>query len=96
MGNMGHGKQHKKLHRSLSARIRAALAISQSRSRKPRGRFVVPLWYPSNPLFQDLLDLAEEEFGFDHPMGGLTVPCSEDYFVGLMSALNCWVSEQKL
>lgn len=51
---------------------------------------------PNNPLFQDLLDLAEEEFGFDHPMGGLTVPCSEDYFVGLMSALNCWVSEQKL
>ncbi|CAN1151303.1 Auxin-responsive protein SAUR23 [Linum perenne] len=21
--------------------------------------------------------MAEEEFGFDHPMGGLTIPCSE-------------------
>ncbi|KAK4797822.1 hypothetical protein SAY86_030148 [Trapa natans] len=97
MGNMGQGKQVKKsFHRSLSDKIRAALAGS---SNVPKGhfavylgetgrRFVVPLWYLKNPSFQDLLDMAEEEFGFNHPMGGLTIPCSEEYFVGLMSALN--------
>ncbi|KAL1318598.1 hypothetical protein AAHE18_15G217000 [Arachis hypogaea] len=24
--------------------------------------------------------LIPEEFGYDHPMGGLTIPCSEDVF----------------
>ncbi|OMP03140.1 hypothetical protein COLO4_10609 [Corchorus olitorius] len=32
-------------------------------------RFLVPLSYLNQPLFQDLLSKAEEEFGFDHPMG---------------------------
>jgi len=39
-------------------------------------------------LFKDLLDWAEEEFGFNHPMGGLTIPCTEDYFISLTSSLN--------
>ncbi|KAG5574328.1 hypothetical protein H5410_054462 [Solanum commersonii] len=29
---------------------------------------------------KDLLTQAEEQFGFDHPMGGLTIPCKEDVF----------------
>ncbi|KAK9108993.1 hypothetical protein Sjap_017053 [Stephania japonica] len=41
-------------------------------------RFVVPISCLNNPLFQDLLNQAEEEFGFDHPMGGLTIPCDEE------------------
>ncbi|KAG9135031.1 hypothetical protein Leryth_011538 [Lithospermum erythrorhizon] len=28
--------------------------------------------------FRELLSQAEEEFGFDHPTGGLTIPCRED------------------
>ncbi|KAA0049715.1 hypothetical protein IC582_001474 [Cucumis melo] len=52
-------------------------------------RFVIPIWYLNHPLFKDLLNLAEEEFGFDHPTGGLTIPCTEDYFISLTSALNC-------
>ncbi|CAN0902463.1 Auxin-responsive protein SAUR24 [Linum grandiflorum] len=51
-------------------------------------RFVVPVSYLSQPLFQDLLSMAEEEFGFDHPMGGLTIPCSEEGFVSVTSILN--------
>ncbi|RDX78871.1 hypothetical protein CR513_40783, partial [Mucuna pruriens] len=43
-------------------------------------RFVIPLSYLNQPLFQDLLSQAEKEFGYDHPMGGLTIPCSEDIF----------------
>lgn len=51
-------------------------------------RFVIPISFLNHPLFQDLLSRAEEEFGFDHPTGGLTIPCSEDYFINLTSALS--------
>ncbi|KAF8406543.1 hypothetical protein HHK36_008631 [Tetracentron sinense] len=51
-------------------------------------RFVVPISYLSQPSFQDLLSCAEEEYGFDHPMGGLTIPCNEDAFHNLISRLN--------
>ncbi|XP_049364724.1 auxin-responsive protein SAUR21-like [Solanum verrucosum] len=51
-------------------------------------RFIVPISYLSQPLFQDLLTQAEEQFGFDHPMGGLTIPCKEDVFVHLTSRLR--------
>ncbi|KAF3550230.1 hypothetical protein DY000_02009934 [Brassica cretica] len=33
-------------------------------------------------------NIIEEEFGFDHPMGGLTIPCTEDYFTSLASVLS--------
>ncbi|KAD6453912.1 hypothetical protein E3N88_08618 [Mikania micrantha] len=33
----------------------------------------------------ELLQLAEEQFGYDHPMGGLTIPCSEDMFSDIAS-----------
>ncbi|KAF7841081.1 auxin-induced protein X10A-like [Senna tora] len=48
-------------------------------------RFVVPISYLNEPEFQELLSMAEEEFGFDHPMGGLTIPCREETFVNLAS-----------
>ncbi|RVW93303.1 hypothetical protein CK203_022287 [Vitis vinifera] len=32
---------------------------------------------------------AEEEFGFDHPLGGLTIPCREEAFIDLTYSLNC-------
>ncbi|XP_031391049.1 auxin-responsive protein SAUR21-like [Punica granatum] len=50
-------------------------------------RYVVPLSYLKHSIFQDLLSQAEEEFGFDHPMGGLTIPCLEDIFISLTSYL---------
>ncbi|OVA12826.1 Auxin-induced protein [Macleaya cordata] len=51
-------------------------------------RFVVPLSYLNHSSFQDLLSRAEEELGFDHSMGGLTIPCDEDTFIDLTSRLN--------
>ncbi|KAI4332769.1 hypothetical protein L6164_017650 [Bauhinia variegata] len=48
-------------------------------------RFVIPISHLSQPSFQELLSQAEEEFGFHHPMGGLTILCSEDAF---LSCLN--------
>ena len=52
-------------------------------------RYVVPLSYLNHPAFQDLLLRSEEEFGFHHPMGGLTIPCTEEAFFNLTSSLNC-------
>ncbi|WRX16331.1 Small auxin-up RNA - like 10 [Theobroma cacao] len=90
-----HARQ--KLQRTLSARIRNAEATSNV----PKGhiavyvgegnrkRFVIPISFLNHPLFQDLLNRAEEEFGFNHPMGGLTIPCSEEYFISITTILNC-------
>ncbi|KAL4569731.1 hypothetical protein LXL04_025373 [Taraxacum kok-saghyz] len=47
---------------------------------KPK-RFIVPLTYLKHPSFQTLLKLSEEEFGYDHPIGGLTLPCKEETFI---------------
>jgi SAUR family protein len=44
--------------------------------------------YLNEPSFQDLLTKAEEEFGFNHPMGGLTIPCREDKFIDVLSILS--------
>lgn len=53
-----------------------------------RKRFVVPISYLNEPSFQDLLSQAEEEFGFNHLGGGLTIPCREDIFMDLTSRLS--------
>ncbi|XP_031285055.1 auxin-induced protein 15A-like [Pistacia vera] len=55
---------------------------------KKMKRFLVPVSYLNHPSFQDLLSKAEEEFGFDHPMGGLTIPCGEDVFIDVVSRIN--------
>ena len=89
-----HAKQI--LRRSLLA---ASKAVSSSAD-VPKGyfavyvgesekkRFVIPISYLSQSSFQGLLSQAEEEFGFDHPMGGLTIPCREDIFIDLTSRLG--------
>ncbi|OAY52414.1 auxin-responsive protein SAUR23 [Manihot esculenta] len=48
-------------------------------------RFIVPVSLLNKPSFQELLRKAEEEFGFHHPMGGITIPCREDVFIDLTS-----------
>ncbi|XP_030943459.1 auxin-responsive protein SAUR21-like [Quercus lobata] len=51
-------------------------------------RFILPISYLNEPSFQKLLSKVEDEFGFDHPMGGLTIPYGEDVFMDLTSRLN--------
>ncbi|XP_034898150.1 auxin-responsive protein SAUR21-like [Populus alba] len=51
-------------------------------------RFTVPISFLNQPSFQELLRIAEEEFGYNHPMGGLTLPCREDTFIDIISGLN--------
>ncbi|OMP03138.1 Auxin responsive SAUR protein [Corchorus olitorius] len=79
---------------------RSAMTSNKKASDVPKGffavyvgeselkRFVVPLSFLNQPLFQDLLSMAEEEFGFNHPMGGLTIPCHEDMFIDITSRLD--------
>lgn len=55
---------------------KGSLTVYVGESKKKR--FVVPISYLNQPLFQDLPSKAEEEFGFDHSMGGLTLPCNEE------------------
>ncbi|PON39760.1 Small auxin-up RNA [Parasponia andersonii] len=63
------------------------LAVYVGESFKKK-RFVIPVSFLNRPSFQELLNLAEDEFGFDHPMGGLTIPCREEGFIDLISRLN--------
>ncbi|OAY52412.1 auxin-responsive protein SAUR23 [Manihot esculenta] len=51
-------------------------------------RFIVPVSLLNKPSFQELLRKAEEEFGFSHSMGAITIPCREDIFIDLTSRLN--------
>ena len=39
-------------------------------------------------LFQELSSRADEEFGFDHQMSRLTIPCIEHYFLDLIFLLD--------
>lgn len=55
-------------------------------------RFLIPISYLNESIFQDLLVQAEEEYGFHHPMGGLTIPCREDIFTNVISHLTrIWI-----
>ncbi|KAL3621342.1 Auxin-responsive protein saur24 [Castilleja foliolosa] len=80
------------LRRSLSSEKRSTgvpkghFAVYVGENEKKR--FVIPVSFLNHHFFQELLSQAEEEYGFDHPMGGLTIPCSEDLFVNLTSILR--------
>ncbi|KAK9690975.1 hypothetical protein RND81_09G167900 [Saponaria officinalis] len=50
-------------------------------------RFVVPLTYLRYPAFQDLVRRAEEEFDYNHPMGGLTILCNKEAFIDITSQM---------
>ena len=51
--------------------------------------FVISISYLRHSSFQNLLSQAEEEFRFDHPLGGLIIPCREEAFIDLTCSLNC-------
>ncbi|GAA0165791.1 hypothetical protein Leryth_006802 [Lithospermum erythrorhizon] len=49
-----------------------------------RSRFIVPISLLANQDFQNLLQRAEEEFGFSYNDMGLTLPCDEQLFCSLL------------
>ena len=91
LARIAHGK--KALRRTLSGLKEAAMKsttvpkgyIAVYVGEDQKKRYVVPLTYLNEPAFQELLSMAEEEFGYEHPMGGLTIPCREDIFIDLTS-----------
>ncbi|XVE48935.1 hypothetical protein DITRI_Ditri01bG0041900 [Diplodiscus trichospermus] len=52
-------------------------------------RFVVPISILKNPWFQNLLSRAEKESGFNHPMGALTIPGTEEASIDHSCNLQC-------
>lgn len=53
-----------------------------------RIRYVIPISFLHQPVFQNLLRQAEEEFGFDHDRKGLTLSCRQDVFESIVSSLD--------
>ncbi|XP_015083273.1 auxin-responsive protein SAUR21-like [Solanum pennellii] len=85
-------KQFHKLHSAVArSQItdvpKGHLAVYVGETEKKQ-RYVVPIAYLNHSSFQELLQKAEEEFGFQHSMGGLTIPCNEDAFFHVTSRLN--------
>ncbi|XP_057788530.1 auxin-responsive protein SAUR20-like [Salvia miltiorrhiza] len=81
------------LRRSLSSERRSSEVIPKGHlavyvGDNEKKRFVIPVAYLNHPSFQELLFQAEEEFGFNHPMGGLTIPCSQESFVDFISGFS--------
>ena len=91
LAGIAHGK--KALRRTLSGLKEAAMRsttvpkgyVAVYVGEEEKKRYVVPLSYLNEPAFQELLSMAEGEFGYEHPMGGLTIPCREDIFIDLTS-----------
>lgn len=65
---------------------KGCLAVYVGENQKKR--FVIPISFLNEPSIQDLLSQVEQEFGFEHPMGGLTIPCREDVFLDITSRLH--------
>jgi SAUR family protein len=68
---------------------RGHMAVYVGEARK---RFVVPTACLSHPTFVTLLKRVEDEFGFHHRCGGLTIPCASEgdfaHIVGGMDATH--------
>ena len=73
---------------TMAAPPKGFLAVYVGEDQVQKKRYLVPISYLNQPSFQALLGKSEEEFGFDHPMGGLTIPCPEDTFINATSQLQ--------
>ncbi|KAL9238278.1 hypothetical protein vseg_012723 [Gypsophila vaccaria] len=82
-------KQYSKLHSKTQKGVpKGHVAVYVGDYNEEKKRYVVPLSCLSSPAFRDLLNRAEEEFGFNHPMGGLTIPCNEETFIDVCQQSN--------
>ncbi|KAF8069823.1 hypothetical protein N665_1131s0021 [Sinapis alba] len=64
------------------------LAVYVGEDQVQKKRYIVPVSYLNQPSFQALLTKSEEEFGFHHSMGLLTIACPEDAFINVTSWLK--------
>ncbi|TYI37790.1 hypothetical protein ES332_A03G238800v1 [Gossypium tomentosum] len=93
MCRVGLAQAKRMCHRSVSSRIRGLLGmkivpeghIEIYVGETSKSRFMIPISYLNHPLFEGLLNLAEDEFGFNHPMSGLTIPCEHFSLTKMMT-----------
>ncbi|KAG8046366.1 hypothetical protein GUJ93_ZPchr0008g13369 [Zizania palustris] len=80
-------RMHLARSRSTAADVpRGHFAVYVGESRK---RFVIPTAYLKHPSFVLLLKRVEDEFGFDHRCGGLTIPCTtEGTFASIVGGMG--------
>ncbi|XP_013596908.1 PREDICTED: auxin-responsive protein SAUR15 isoform X2 [Brassica oleracea var. oleracea] len=74
-----------------SSTPRGFMAVYVGENDDTKNRYVVPVSYLNQPLFQELLSKSEEEFGYDHPLGagtGLTILCHESLFFTVTSQIR--------
>ncbi|CAF2032957.1 unnamed protein product [Brassica oleracea var. botrytis] len=66
------------------------MAVYVGENDDTKKRYVLPVSYLNQPLFQELLSKSEEEFGYDHPMAGtgLTILCHESLFFTVTSQIR--------
>ena len=70
--------------RSKSSKVPKGHVTVYIGDQEEKKQYVVPLSFLSHPTFQNLLNRNEEEFGFDHPTGGVTIPCDEQTFARIV------------
>ncbi|KAK6162539.1 hypothetical protein DH2020_002380 [Rehmannia glutinosa] len=58
-------------------------------------RILVPVVYFNHPLFGDLLEESEKEYGFNHP-GGITIPCRISEFERIQTRIKAVHCTRKL
>ncbi|KAJ0253625.1 SAUR-like auxin-responsive protein family [Hirschfeldia incana] len=54
---------------------------------KSRARHVIPITLLNHPIFQMMLQEAEEEFGFRQERG-ITIPCDQNIFLFLVDSIS--------
>uniref|UniRef100_A0A7N0V5I6 Small auxin up regulated protein n=1 Tax=Kalanchoe fedtschenkoi TaxID=63787 RepID=A0A7N0V5I6_KALFE len=56
-------------------------------------RFIIPASYLNHPVFRQLLNRAEEEYGFGNSIGPLAIPCNESVFEEILRFMVRFGSE---
>ncbi|KAF6139154.1 hypothetical protein GIB67_034634 [Kingdonia uniflora] len=71
-------------------------ATSQFMWEREKKRYIVPISYLNNPSFQQLLSRAEDEFGFNYPLGGSHIPMQKICVHRSYFSLECLVKRKNI
>lgn len=74
-----HHHNHNHNHHHHVPKGCVAIMVGHEGDEEGLHRFVIPLVFLSHPLFLDLLEDSEKEYGFKHS-GPITIPCRVDEF----------------
>ncbi|GLJ40967.1 hypothetical protein SUGI_0847950 [Cryptomeria japonica] len=88
MADYGVKEDRQRKRRLENSVPRGHLAVYAAKEDCEGRRFVIPVDYLKQPVFKDLLRMAEEEFGFDYVTGLLTIPCDPELFEEIIDRLK--------